>query len=89
MAEMNQFEYTLDDDEEKKYGVYDQFPTKAKIIITILIIIIILLIGGFIGFIIYVFPKIKKSNENKENKQNEDIYNPNYIKKYIFLREKL
>ena len=82
MAEMNQFEYTLDDDEEKKYGVSDKFPTKAKIIITILIIIIILLIGGFIGFIIYAFPKIKKYNENK---QNEDIYNPNYIIKYTNL----
>ena len=39
MSEMNQFEYTLDDDEEKKYGVSNKFPTKAKIIITILIII--------------------------------------------------
>jgi len=58
MAEMNQFEYTLDDNEEKKYGVSDKFPTKERIIITILIIIIILLIGGFIGFIIYAFPKI-------------------------------
>ena len=67
---------------KKKYGVSDKFPTKAKIIITILIIIIILLIGGFIGFIIYAFPKIKKYNENK---QNEDIYNPNYITKYTNL----
>ena len=82
MEEMNQFEYTLDHDEEKKYGVSDKFPTKAKIIITILIIIIILLIWGFIGFIIYAFPKIKKYNENK---QNEDIYNPNYIIKYTNL----
>ena len=82
MAEMNQFEYTLDDDEEKKYGISDKFPTKAKIIITILIIIIILLIGGFTAFIIYAFPKIQKNNENK---QNENVYNPNYIIKYTNL----
>jgi flagellar basal body-associated protein FliL len=59
---MNQFEYTLDDDEENKYCVSNKFPAKAKIIITILIIIIILLIGGFIGFFIYAFPKIKNYN---------------------------
>ena len=82
MTEMNQFEYTLDDDEEKKYGVSDKFPTKARIIITLLIIIIILLISGFIGLIIYAFPKIKKYNENKKN---ENVYNPYYIIKYTNL----
>jgi len=82
MSEMNQFEYTLDDDEEKKYGVSNKFPAKAKIIITILIIIIILLIGGLIGFIIYVFPKIRNYNKNKENKENKENDYPNFISKY-------
>ena len=79
---MNQFEYTLDDDEENKYCVSNKFPAKAKIIITILIIIIILLIGGFIGFFIYAFPKIKNYNANKEN---ENANNQNLIIKYTNL----
>jgi len=82
MSEMNQFEYTLDDDEEKKYGVSNKFPTKAKIIITILIIIIILLIGGLIGFIIYALPKIRNYNKNKEDKENKENGYPNFIIKY-------
>ena len=84
MENTQQFEYTLDDEEQEKFNLSKKtFPLKAKIIITILIIIIILLIGGFIGFIIYAIPKIKNNNGNKENKEND--YNPNYIIKYTNL----
>ena len=81
---MESLEYNLDE-EEKRYGLSNKWPTKAKIIIGILIGVIILLI---IGFIIYAIKKESDiddlKDKNKKNKNNEDNnnINPNYSIKY-------
>ena len=48
---MEGLEYTLDE-EEKRLNIYDKWPTKAKVIIGILIGIIVLLVAIFIIYIV-------------------------------------
>ena len=59
---MESLEYNLDE-EEKRYGLSNKWPTKAKIIIGILIGVIILLI---IGFIIYAIKKESDIDDLKD-----------------------
>ena len=73
---MEGLEYTLDE-EEKRINIYDKWPTKAKVIIGILIGIIVLLVAIFIIYIV-----IKEKDDDDENKDKNNKY-PNFIYKYI------
>lgn len=73
---MEGLEYTLDE-EEKRLNIYDKWPTKAKVIIGILIGIIVLLVAIFIIYIV-----IKEKDDDDENKDKNNKY-PNFIYKYI------
>ena len=77
---MDDLEYTLDED-AKKLNLKNKWPSKAKIIIGILIAIIILQIIGFILYIIF-----KPSNEQKENKNENNQENTDYDYSYFSIK---